>query len=443
VTAPTIVSHQVNPGSQGTPLGGGPSGQTYSFGWSHDSHYFAFEAYSLFPSSTIKVEDAYVVDTTAAPYTATLVSTNRTVLPTSSGHGWVQWLHWAPTTNVLLFSGDLEVVGAADVFWSSVSGAAVATPPVLCVANPNPAKGYSVSFFDSPPSGNTFSPDGSKVTLHFADQFFDPDVTFVAPVSPTGVGTAMNVVTRTGDSVQAIQWSPDSKTLLCAGNFGTGSPANTIAVCDVSGSTPGPLVPVTTQGLYDFGAFVFTPDGSHIVYRVGAPGVQVINERTLTAGPTIGTELQVSAGCPTPTAQSQGARLQVVSPDSSELAYVGDERLASNDDLTLNSIGGVSPGVATRINPTATATVTSGRKPGVYRDPAGITPGNIPINRNPTFSADSRLLFYKGDLVVAKRFQLYMFDVHNGVPITGVVDILPQISAGGSTNGVAWFSIVD
>ncbi len=432
VTLPTIVQTKVNPGTDGTNGSSPFNTMTYNFAWSHDARYLAFEARQPAPLTTVIVDDAFVIDTASGPpYTTTRVNTNRapTVVPTAS-NGQLKWLGWAPTRNLLLFVGDMLVAGENDLFSLTVSGNAVASAPVKVMTLPT--AGHDAAESETPGIGHTFSPDGNRLAMRFIQNFrsqllTQDDRLFVAPVTASGIGTPAEVTGAApppGAGFASFAWSPDSQSLLVLGAI-VAPNTSQLARCDVSTGTPAALQPITNRFLR---SYAYTPNGGRVVYVGSGPGVQ--DAYSVTVSPcAIGLEEKVS-GTVTATAQTVGVWAVAISADSSQVAHVSDQHLAGRTELFLND---VSPTVGT---PTQIST-TPVPAAGDVLPPPFSAPGPATL---PTFTRDSRLLFFRGDLVVDARNQLYVFDVPNAVPQTGVLDVVPQATR---TNGVVSFIVVD
>jgi len=400
LSGPAIVQSKINPG---TALSG--SVQKISFDWSHDGRYVAVRSESL------DGEDVHIVDTASGPpYTTVQANTNRG----PSGND-VSGFFWAPNVNSLLFVGDMEVSNQRDVYAVTITGQTVSTPTKILTVQ----TGEDVAANSNFGLTNAFSPDATKVAL-FVNSGTSNGRLWISHTSNGGYATPFPVTTS-GD-INSFVWSPDSDKVLIAYTSG----ANVLHLCDVTGTAAGPLVAIpNATGLNQTSGpgsrFGFTPNGDKVWFRVNESATataQIVDVSTGTPGAA-----QRFDGPITATGTSIGVQPPPTSnpihfsPDSTQVAYTSQQNVNDVLEIFLNDVSGAVPGTATRMNPTPVT--------------GGVVVGDA------VFTEDSDALLFRGDFLVDGQFRLFLFDIQNGVPVTGLIDVVPNLRAGAT--GVSSF----
>ena len=381
------VSGAMVTGGRASPGTGTATGTEETYAWSSDSRYLAVRVNGM-----ANQVDAYVVDTSVAPpFNAVLASTNRVAVGSS-----VDILTgWLPGSSTLLFVGDLLTLNRGELFAVTVNGATVGTPSsvVGVPATSDVSSNFTLGL------GNDFSPDKSKLAIRLLDAAGDS--LLVASTAGGMLSSPVQVVPA-GD-VNGYAWSPDSRRLLL--NLTVG--ADRLQLVDVSGATPGAAQPIAATGLSGTnpeGHWGFTPGGGRVFFRNASIGVRELFVADV-SGAAPGMPYKVS-GTVTATGTTVGVAQWAFSPDATRVAFASEQ---------------TQDGVVEAFWADAAVAATP-----VPLHGAPVTGGNV---LDLAFSRDSRLVFFRGDLVMDQQFRLYGFDVVSGTA-SQPFDLTPVLPMG-------------
>lgn len=265
----------------------------------------------------------------------------------------------AAGNDIVILAGDLDLVGAVDIYavdTSGAPGAPVRLSPTAATTTQELASGF--------PAKNDIavSPDGSRVVyrgdydLGGSEEIWYVDLTAGVPAAGTGVKVNVSLTSSASD-VTAFVWAPTGNRFIWRGD--PLSPAEELFLVDASGAVLGASTRLhaVATAIQDVDNFTWAPDGSGVVYDADhvTDGVDELFYVALPVGGAPATPVVVNPALVT----GGNADGVVIWLTPTTLVYAADQATNAVNEIWLADV--TAPGAATRLNaPIAAAGFTVG-----------------------------------------------------------------------------------